>query len=346
MASLGQALREEREARNISLEEIASTTKIVRRYLEALEGDRLDLMPGGFFIKGIIRTYARAVGLDPDEVVDRYKSAGLLEPAEASRGASKGAAPASIPPELASDFSLPAPIETPVPPEEAKVGNERTEAKVLFEEAAPAPGGSRLTSRQTLAWTLRGLAALAVVGAALILWSPWHHRPASVDHGPSASQSRPPATPPAETPSAPAAALKSPGEASTGTGQQAAGTGASAAALGEPSGSKPEAAAPPAAEAPKGLTIEISFEAETWIEVYADGVLRISGLFPAGATARAQASEKLLIHTGNAGGFTFKLNGRQAKPLGGFGVLLTDVRITPENLKDFLEEPSRPRPAG
>jgi cytoskeleton protein RodZ len=69
MASLGQSLREEREARNISLEEIASATKIVPRYLEALEADRLDLMPGVFFIKGIIRTYAKAIGLDPEEVV-------------------------------------------------------------------------------------------------------------------------------------------------------------------------------------------------------------------------------------------------------------------------------------
>ena len=69
MTELGLALKEEREKRNISLEEIASTTKIVPRYLEALENDRFDIMPGGFFIKGIIRTYARAIGLDPDEVL-------------------------------------------------------------------------------------------------------------------------------------------------------------------------------------------------------------------------------------------------------------------------------------
>ena len=68
MASLGQTLKEEREARNISIEEIAAATKIVPRYLEALEADRLDIMPGGFFIRGIIRTYARFLGLDGDDV--------------------------------------------------------------------------------------------------------------------------------------------------------------------------------------------------------------------------------------------------------------------------------------
>jgi len=85
MASIGQALREEREARNISIEEIASATKIVSRYLDALEADRLDQMPGGFFIRGIIRTYARSIGLDPEEVLNRYKEAGLLEAAAPER---------------------------------------------------------------------------------------------------------------------------------------------------------------------------------------------------------------------------------------------------------------------
>jgi cytoskeleton protein RodZ len=171
-----------------------------------------------------------------------------------------------------------------------------------------------------LAWTWRGLAALAILGSALILWSPWHHRPAAVDRGSSAAQAQAqsPAAKPAEAPSPPAAAPTTPGEAPTGAAE----------------------------EAWKGLTIEISFEAETWIQVYADGALRVGGLFPAGASARAHADEKLLIHTGNAGGFTFKLNGRQAKPLGRSGAVLTGIKITPENLKDFLEDPSSPRPAG
>ena len=93
-----------------------------------------------------------------------------------------------------------------------------------------------------------------------------------------------------------------------------------------------------------GVTIEISFQAETWIQVYTDGVLKVDGLFPAGATAQAQADEQLLIHVGNAGGFTFLLNGKPAKPLGRAGHVLTDIKITPNNYKDFLEGQG-PRPA-
>ncbi|MBP1660821.1 MAG: hypothetical protein H6P95_2013, partial [Candidatus Aminicenantes bacterium] len=58
------------------------------------------------------------------------------------------------------------------------------------------------------------------------------------------------------------------------------------------------------------------------------------------------ADERLLIHTGNAGGFTFRLNGRPAKPLGRSGQVLTDIKITTGNYKDFLEAPSSGLPTG
>jgi len=78
MTTPGQELKQDREARGISLKTVADTTRISRRYLEAVESDRLDLMPGGFFIKGILKAYAGAVGLDEDAVLERYRRAGVL----------------------------------------------------------------------------------------------------------------------------------------------------------------------------------------------------------------------------------------------------------------------------
>jgi hypothetical protein len=104
---------------------------------------------------------------------------------------------------------------------------------------------------------------------------------------------------------------------------------------------------PPVVEvAWKGVTIEITFEAETWIQIYADGVLKVDGLFLPGTTAKAQADERILIHTGNAGGFDFLLNGKPAKLLGRSGQVLTDITITPDNFKGFLEAETPVRPAG
>jgi cytoskeleton protein RodZ len=60
--------------REISLRDIADRTKISRRYLEAMEADRFDLLPAPLFAKGFLREYARYVGLSPDDVVNHYLS--------------------------------------------------------------------------------------------------------------------------------------------------------------------------------------------------------------------------------------------------------------------------------
>ena len=73
--SFGGWLRQQREIRNLTLREIADSTKIGMRYLEALETDRFDRLPAPIFAKGFLRQYARYVGLDPDEVVNFYLQA-------------------------------------------------------------------------------------------------------------------------------------------------------------------------------------------------------------------------------------------------------------------------------
>jgi cytoskeletal protein RodZ len=85
MASLGQELKKDREARGISLKAVADATRITQRQLEAVESDRLDALPGGFFVKGILRNYAKAVGLDEEEVLERYRRAGVLAAGEPDR---------------------------------------------------------------------------------------------------------------------------------------------------------------------------------------------------------------------------------------------------------------------
>jgi cytoskeletal protein RodZ len=72
MASIGQELKRERELRGISLKEIADTTKINIRFLRALEEDRFDMLPEQFFTRGIIRTYAKYLGLDEQSVLNTY----------------------------------------------------------------------------------------------------------------------------------------------------------------------------------------------------------------------------------------------------------------------------------
>jgi cytoskeletal protein RodZ len=71
-ASFGPRLRQERERRQISLSSIAEDTKISRALLEGLERDDLSRWPGGIFRRSFVRSYAKAIGLDPDEVVREF----------------------------------------------------------------------------------------------------------------------------------------------------------------------------------------------------------------------------------------------------------------------------------
>ncbi len=72
MAPIGIELKRERELRGITLEEISDATKINIRYLRDLEEDRLDNLPGSFFIKGIIRSFAKYIGLDETIILNSY----------------------------------------------------------------------------------------------------------------------------------------------------------------------------------------------------------------------------------------------------------------------------------
>lgn len=75
MGEFGKELRSERVRRGIELEEISDSTKISSRYLTALEDDQFEQLPGGVFNKGIVRSYARVVGLDEEFWVTRYMEA-------------------------------------------------------------------------------------------------------------------------------------------------------------------------------------------------------------------------------------------------------------------------------
>jgi len=75
MGSFGQRLQREREMRGITLEEIATSTKIGTRSLRALEEEDFDQLPGGIFNKGFVRAYAKYLGIDEEQAVADYLAA-------------------------------------------------------------------------------------------------------------------------------------------------------------------------------------------------------------------------------------------------------------------------------
>ena len=70
--AFGPRLRAERERRGISLETIASVTKVGGDLWDGLERNDFSRWPSGIFARAFVRDYARAIGLDADEVVDEF----------------------------------------------------------------------------------------------------------------------------------------------------------------------------------------------------------------------------------------------------------------------------------
>src|SRR3954471_3053490 len=77
LALFGEELRREREIRGISVKEIADATKISKRFLEAIERNDHKTLPAPVFTRGFVREYARYLGLNAEEMVNRYNFAAV-----------------------------------------------------------------------------------------------------------------------------------------------------------------------------------------------------------------------------------------------------------------------------
>lgn len=87
MFEIGSSLRDARIRKGLDLADLEVETKIRAKYLRALEEERFDQLPGDTYVKGFLRTYADALGLDGQLYVDEYNSRFALseEPVLAAR---------------------------------------------------------------------------------------------------------------------------------------------------------------------------------------------------------------------------------------------------------------------
>ena len=70
--TFGGSLKREREMRGVTLDEISSATRISTRFLQALENEQWDQLPGGVFNRGFVRAVARYLGLGEESMVADY----------------------------------------------------------------------------------------------------------------------------------------------------------------------------------------------------------------------------------------------------------------------------------
>jgi cytoskeleton protein RodZ len=73
--SFGERLKRERELREVTLKEVTVATRIGTRFLEALENEEWSKLPGGVFNRGFVRSVARYLGLDEENLLAEYDMA-------------------------------------------------------------------------------------------------------------------------------------------------------------------------------------------------------------------------------------------------------------------------------
>ena len=163
-------LREARERKGLTLEALASTTKISLKFLRALEAGTINQLPPAFFTRGFVKVYAKEMGLNPDQTADRY----LREIA---------------PDAQATDAEVAAAIVATAVARTGGVAFEQDDTAHLHQE----PGKDRV-GRLTLAAAMLGL----VVYVGPFNWDGWSSKVAAlgVAPSPSAEAVAPATTPP------------------------------------------------------------------------------------------------------------------------------------------------------
>ncbi len=99
----------------------------------------------------------------------------------------------------------------------------------------------------------------------------------------------------------------------------------------------PEAIEPMILAKQQKLNLAITFQKLTWIQIFTDGIIALDGNQEPGFVFQTRAEKELLIHCGNLGGFTYSLNNRKGKKLGKIGAVQRNIRITLENINQFLD---------
>ena len=309
MTQVGETLRRERIKRNLDFEQISRELKISARFLEAIENDQYEKLPGGVFAKSFVRQYARLLGLDEEELAGQVQSqlspvADVPQFAETSKAAGL------------------APIQVPRVEEWETVGDRRFRW-----------GGS--------------LSAAAMVVVVMLVCSAVYTWIQRRNNAPTVVQSTPPATapaPPQVQPAAPPpAATPAPTEATPGatvnasaqppaqpvpeaspqsTGQAAGQTTPQPSAPGlqpapaQTAEQKPTVQQPAAPNPNATVHVEITAEEPVWVLARTDGKYSFSATLTAGQSRNVEAVKDIVLRLGNAGGVQITLNG---KPLGAVG---------------------------
>jgi cytoskeleton protein RodZ len=309
VGSFGERLRREREMRGISLDEIATATKISTRNLKALEDEKFSQLPGGIFNKGFVRAYAKFLGIDEEQMVAEYSAASQeVETAREQK--------------FRYDFSK----------VEFSRADDEEQREISLEPKS-----------QWGTIALIVLIAVAVFGG----WEYYQKKklarqqeqaqvPAAVMPAPASSITMPPTGTTAVDNTAAAATtntLAQPGITMPPV-QSASDTKPTTTKPADLTEAEKQITAPPLKEADVPATsngpidVKIHANQDSWISITADGKTIMKGTLPAASEKAVRAKEQVVVVLGNVGGVEVSYNGKPIDNLG-TGKEVKKITFTP-----------------
>ncbi|WP_262311922.1 helix-turn-helix domain-containing protein [Acidiphilium sp. AL] len=308
-ARVGAELRAVRERLGWTLTDLARRLKIRLPFLEAIEAGDLAALPAPAYAAGFIRSYAEAMGLDPEEILRRFRAEGM----------SRAKQPV---------LSFPEPVpDRAVPP-----------GAIVFLAVVIAVGAYFLWYRHS-EHELRMAQMVPAVPAKLApLAVPKPPPPAK----PKPAKSAPAVTAPASAAGSASSMSSSPGSGSAGpvvtasnstttqpTSQTPQTAPNSTANAGTPNAGTPNGASSAGSTAAAANPLVISATADSWVQVRGTGgTILFSRVLKAGQSWPVPDEPGLTLTTGNAGGTVLVQNGISGNPLGAAGAVLRNIPLT------------------
>jgi cytoskeleton protein RodZ len=300
MTPVGESLRRERLKRNLELEEISHDLKISTRFLQAIENDQYDKLPGGVFAKSFVRQYARLLGLNEEDLADQVQQ--ILGPAPEIPQLPEKARAATVPP-----------IQVPRVDEWETVGDKRFRWSGWLSAAVFV--AVMLVCSAVFAWIQRPKPAVtAQAGPPTQSAAQNPTQSAAQNPTQAAPPSAPAAAQPVPTPAVIAPPVSSPAQPA----------GAPAQALEQkPVETKPVQAAVTPPNPAATVHVEVTADEAVWVLARADGKYLFSATMDPHTTRNVEGVKEVTLRLGNAGGVTISLNGKPIGPAGPKGQVRT-----------------------
>ena len=297
--AVGEILRARREELGWSLAEVAAWLRIKQAYLQALEDNRPQDLPGSTYALGFLRSYASGLGLDARQLGQRFRD-------EASLGVPR------------PDLSFPAPV-----PERGVPAGAAVLLGVVLLGAAYTGwyiyGGSEKLPTQTLPPAPPPLAE------------------SQTPTTPATTPARPVAPAPVSAAAAPPPVTSPPGQAASAVPAAPVPAASTPPGAGVPAPvDMVPAAAAPSVPAPQPAALTIKASAASWVQVRAPGgpVLYERILQPGESWSAPASGATLLLSTGNAGGITVSAGGITTPALGPPGAVRRNLPLNADAVRD------------